>query len=1077
MSYAIPVFIPRCCGIYYLPPISVGTHYPSSYPYSRPVKESWIPLTQVTANARISHYFASVTLTQTFIPPYDDARNAQIQEAKYSFPVYPSSSVISFVARVKLNDEVVKTVRGIVKTIPQAKKDYKEAVAKGETAGYLEQVEGDIFTMKLGNIPKATGTLVEVDVGYVTELKHDSEIDGIRFTIPVAIAPRYGNTPADVRATSGMKVANGLEMNVEIDMPGPVVGVQSPSHPIAVTIGSLGTSNQNSEFDNKLACAKLTQTTSYLDRDFVVQILCKDSASPRAILETHTTGNRAIDSAALMLTFVPKFVIPPSPGPKKKRKEIIFLVDRSGSMYDKIEPLKAALRVFLKSLPPNDGIRFDICSFGSRYKFLFDETSGPNHGSRLYSQSTLNEAMAHVDSMSANFGGTEIYAPLKEACSRVLKRNQDRTKRIKEGVPGEEDKVEWETELLLLTDGEVWDTEKLFTLVREHTQEWRVHGKRADERAGIRVFALGIGRDVSHAFVEGLAKAGGGYAMTVGDNERFEGKVVRMLKAALGERVGGFELTFDGIDRWKRSVNEGLDEDDYEMIDQPTATTEKTPTPAATPISLFDPSADPDSVHEAKVASTPTLVPPTLIRSPHIIPPLFAFNRTTVYLLISPHSPSGSLPLPEKIILKAVTSGGTPLELVIPVTKLSAQSSKTLHQLATKKYLDDLTEGESWIHFARGTGEKLECTYPKGEGARKDYIKLYSPDSDDWNEDQFTELVRKEGERVGVQWGVVGKWTAFVALEELRGGRVAQEQETAAQVPAQVQQLFRQSLQQFQRQAQPLQQQQQAQQQQSFTPHNVSFLRAGNSVSQHTDRRSTVGVARYSPIAPAASSAMRGVEQSFCAASKSLPMGASSAAMDSSNLQEISRRRASQSAPRALRVSSRVAENDEPVDGFENMGFALFDDDSKPHKRVKHSLRRSPFLPAPAPVQNSDATAALIDLQNFVGFWNLTSELLGRFRSRDVIAQSSKLNLASLSDVANNELELPDGIDADDRARVLATLLVIVWMQERLKSEQDTWELVVDKGLDWVNSILGNVGVAVSVHDLLVKAKDILGIA
>ena len=35
--------------------------------------------------------------------------------------------------------------------------------------------------------------------------------------------------------------------------------------------------------------------------------------------------------------------------------------------------------------------------------------------------------------------------------------------------------------------------------------------------------------------------------MTVGENERFKGKVVRMLKAALGERVGGYQLTFGGM--------------------------------------------------------------------------------------------------------------------------------------------------------------------------------------------------------------------------------------------------------------------------------------------------------------------------------------------------------------------------------------------------------------------------------------------------------------------------------------------------------------------------------------------------
>ena len=54
-------------------------------------------------------------------------------------------------------------------------------------------------------------------------------------------------------------------------------------------------------------------------------------------------------------------------------QEFIFLIDRSGSMYfgqNAITMAKEALKIFIHSLP--EGSKFNVCSFGTEFQFLFD---------------------------------------------------------------------------------------------------------------------------------------------------------------------------------------------------------------------------------------------------------------------------------------------------------------------------------------------------------------------------------------------------------------------------------------------------------------------------------------------------------------------------------------------------------------------------------------------------------------------------------------------------------------------------------------------------------------------------------
>jgi Mg-chelatase subunit ChlD len=146
--------------------------------------------------------------------------------------------------------------------------------------------------------------------------------------------------------------------------------------------------------------------------------------------------------------------------------DITFVVDRSGSMEgNSIEEVRNAPQLCLRSMIP--GCRFNIVGFGSRFESLFD-------GSRSYDEASLAEASKHVAALTADLGGTEILPALKF----VLERREDRS------LP---------RHIVVLTDGEVTNTDAVLSLAKSHA-------------AHARIFTFGIGAGASHHLVNGLAR-------------------------------------------------------------------------------------------------------------------------------------------------------------------------------------------------------------------------------------------------------------------------------------------------------------------------------------------------------------------------------------------------------------------------------------------------------------------------------------------------------------------------------------------------------------------------------------------
>ncbi|CAH0045944.1 unnamed protein product [Clonostachys solani] len=659
-------------------------------------RPAYLPRLQTGLHIHLIDTVSRSTLTQTFVNPRKDE---PVDGIEYVFPLAGGVSVVAFTCTL-----ADRTIHGVVKERERARSDYLAAKSKGKTAGLIQQSlrASDVWTASIGNIP--AGEAVTVEITYLSELKHDAEIDGVRLTIPTYIAPRYGNQGGSEGTGSAVN-EEGLCITLDAEMPpgSSITTVQSPSHPISVNVGKISTDKESQPSLNRASAVLSTPLAGFIEKDCVFEVIATNLGEPVAFLETHAS---IPNQRALMATLVPKFDLPPN------KPEIVFLCDRSGSMGGKIPALVASLNIFLKSLPL--GVKFNICSFGSSFDFLWPRSCS-------YSQDTLSQAVAHVQGFSANYGGTEMYQPIKAVFER---RYRDMSLAV-----------------FLLTDGMIWDQERLFSLINKEVGE---------PGANARIFTLGVGSGASTSLIEGVAQAGKGFAQAVLDSEKMDKKVIRMLKGALLPHISDYSLEMTYQDASAPPDDDFVViEKDMESLNRPVVEEEK----VKPVISLYnknlegeDSSSDdsgPAAV-DAKYDHLPPIDVPAYIQTPTDIPPLYPFSRTTIYVLLPTSSPGRK---PKSVLLKATCSHG-PLEVEIPIIHLP-EPSTTIHQLAARREMKELEEGRGWLAKAKNAEGELLRTKHDG---------------------RFSDIVEREAVRIGIRFQVAGKWTSFVVVEESPDG-------------------------------------------------------------------------------------------------------------------------------------------------------------------------------------------------------------------------------------------------------------------------------------------------------------------
>ena len=426
-------------------------------PVLEPVGEGMVALQSVNVEAEFENLLCQVTVKQS----YRNLEKINI-EAVYTFPLPLGAVLLDMTIKTRS-----KELKGVVVEKSEAEDRYEDAITDGDTAIMLEQVDPGLYTMNVGNLqPEDT---IDISITYAELFKWRD--NSLRFYLPTTVAPRYGDPDSlgvQPHQAPEYDLMNENSFVVTVSISGVLsrAAIESPSHKIL------------SESRNGKRVVSLRKGQALMDRDFVLNLSMETDEKSTAHVEPDGDGYVALAS------FYPRLPSTPDRTPRC----ITIIVDCSGSMGgDSIAQASRALYEILELLRPED--MFNVVRFGSSYQTLFPSPVPADDGN-------LNAAKNLLEVLDANMGGTEI----GQAVAAAIK-GATHSKLSKEA--------------LLITDGEVWDLEKVTTMAA---------------RSGVRFFTVGVGSSVSEAFVQTLSDVTGGACELVSPNEDMAEKIVRHFK-------------------------------------------------------------------------------------------------------------------------------------------------------------------------------------------------------------------------------------------------------------------------------------------------------------------------------------------------------------------------------------------------------------------------------------------------------------------------------------------------------------------------------------------------------------------
>ena len=391
------------------------------------------------------------------------------QEVCYLFP--NDLKLCIYDTTFVIGKEIIKPK---LKPKEEAESTYEEAVEKGHTAIYGSNVKSGMTKFKLGNVPSNTDIKVILKIAFTANVTKQNSF--------------FVKFPLDVYTPDGSKdCLDILSSDFLFQL-----------HCDKEKIKDVKSNIKNGQYDNSQKLFTIKEKINCQDDEKSI-IINFETINP--IQSSVYVGQSTNDYCNCALTISPNLKVKQS----DSAKEFIFVIDCSGSMEGQsIKRASECLEVFIRSLPVNS--YFNIVCFGSSFNKLFES-------SIQYNESSIQKALNLVKGLRANLGGTELHDPLKNIFEGKNKYGQ--------------------RQIFIMTDGEVWNVEKVLSLVSSNSR-------------GNRCFTIGIGRGCDAGLVEGIAKSSGGKCDFVQEGDSISEKVIPQLQSSLFGDVNSIEIHIEG---------------------------------------------------------------------------------------------------------------------------------------------------------------------------------------------------------------------------------------------------------------------------------------------------------------------------------------------------------------------------------------------------------------------------------------------------------------------------------------------------------------------------------------------------
>ncbi len=401
-------------------------------------------------------------------------------EGIYVFPLADKSAVDTLTMRIGK-----RIIKGVIEEKAQARRIYNEAREKGQRAALLETQRPNIFRTSVANIGPSDGIIIEIAYQETIAVKNGQ----FRLRFPMVVGPRYTPTSALLAQLASVLSGDEKTLPETENLSSPILQPeQGPLNPVNLTVrieGKLPIRDVKSHHHPVVISnpgggpisVKLQDGPVPADRDFELTWF---PDIPRAAVSIYTEDWKGERYGLVMVT-------PPagkSPQVSNRNREIIFIIDTSGSMAGKsLNQAKASLRYALENLGHQD--RFNVIQFNSQTSSLFGAAVPAN-------KRNLSAARIYIDDLDAQ-GGTEMRSAIRFALD-----GQDDRSRLRQ--------------VIFITDGGVSNEAELFQEI-------------AARLGDTRFFTIGIGSAPNQHFMRWAAKYGRGTFTFIGDLDQAESRM------------------------------------------------------------------------------------------------------------------------------------------------------------------------------------------------------------------------------------------------------------------------------------------------------------------------------------------------------------------------------------------------------------------------------------------------------------------------------------------------------------------------------------------------------------------------